>query len=780
MKKTLFLAALMAAASWGTVHAQSVPDPICNITFKAEDGSNSRVQNTGTGGNAVSEYNIGVGYTGTDYNPMKKDGDLGRFIGYTDGSTMGYYWCKYDADDLLGTAFGSTVTWEILFRLDRLEGLTYETYAIDSKATANSDGTWPGTIADKTAGTTKFFSGQQGGGWCFRYYPNTGLSFDYVHSTASGDNTYITPKIFFETGKFYHLVTTLNLAAKEVYFYCNGTKYGPYALKKDYYCHPGIGTTERSKDMWFDLGGDPGNPYSSVVYKADKSGIETSKCTRQGTTVPGRCEQAARTSWVFARVYGDALSEAQAATLYNDDVKYYTEPTKPNQDDIIMDAVFGESNTYADYSAYNKKDKALGRVRSSSNGSNLNSYVTINTQWNDTQKRYEMVAPGDASETNYATSKFLLRRFMYDPSIESQLSDAFSFECYAKATGTAKHIMSPLSFQQGGGIGFEFVSNNGQVKFNCNAYGYSATKTTCLGTQLSTNFDPTAKSVTTTDYNHYVLTFDRAALKTKMYVNGVEVATNSPEYADAKQFLSLPFARYHWFAIGGDTKNNIGSQVDYPWYGTISIARVWSKALTDDDVALLAQQAVNPETTVTIGSTGFATVRLPYIAKMPTGLTAYAVTEQTGTTATLTPVAKEDECLPYGAPVILQGDPGTYTFEVFNTGSPVTIATNLLEGSLAGKDVKANEVYVLADNGSDKAVLRKTDALTIPANKAWLPATAGGASAKTFVTGGGLDAISAVKAAGQDAKTYYNLQGQPVSQPQRGIYIQGGKKVFVK
>ena len=771
MKKTLFLAALMAAASWGTTHAQSVPDPICNITFKVEDGSNSRVQNTGTGGNAVSEYIISVNQTGTVVNPMKKDGDLGRYIGYTDGSTQGYYWCKYDADDALGTAFAGTVTWEILFRLDKLEGMTYNKYSVNTK-TANGDGTYPGVIEDNSGRVTKFFSGQQSGGWCFRYDPKDGFSFDYVHTTG---NTYLTPGIFFETGKFYHLVTTLSLADKKVNFYCNGKHYGPYNISNtNPYKHPQIGTTKGSKGMWFDLGGDAGDAWATLTYESDKTTQKSH--TTQGVTEPKRSEQAARTSWVFARVYGETLSEAQAATLYSDDVKYYTEPTNPNQDDIIMDAVFGEGNTYADYSAYNKTDKALGRFR---NGK----YIAIETQWNSEQKRYEMVGPDNGTvtaEANKANSKYLLRRFMYDPSIESQMSNAFSIECYAKAAGTAAHIMSPLSMQQSGGVGFEFGASNGAVRFNCNAYGYSASKGGGVGTQMNCNFDPTAKGVTTTDYNHYVLTFDKATKKTKMYVNGVEMATNSPTYSDASQEFSFPYARYHWFAIGADTKANIGSEVDYPWYGTISIARVWSKALTDDDVALLAQQAVNPETKVTIGTTGFATVRLPYIAKVPTGLTAYAVTEQTANTATLTPVAEADECLPYGAPVILQGDPGTYTFEVFNTGSPVTIATNLLEGSLAGKDVKANEVYVLADNGSGKAVLRKTDALTIPANKAWLPATAGGASAKTFVTGGGLDAISAVRAAGQDAKTYYNLQGQPVSQPQRGIYIQGGKKVFVK
>ena len=41
-------------------------------------------------------------------------------------------------------------------------------------------------------------------------------------------------------------------------------------------------------------------------------------------------------------------------------------------------------------------------------------------------------------------------------------------------------------------------------------------------------------------------------------------------------------------------------------------------------------------------------------------------------------------------------------------------------------------------------------------------------------------AIKRVDAQRAEAKAYYDLQGRKVATPTRGIYIQNGKKVFVK
>ena len=62
----------------------------------------------------------------------------------------------------------------------------------------------------------------------------------------------------------------------------------------------------------------------------------------------------------------------------------------------------------------------------------------------------------------------------------------------------------------------------------------------------------------------------------------------------------------------------------------------------------------------------------------------------------------------------------------------------------------------------------------------WLPAS-GSAKALALSFGDnvtGIEAVSTVEP--QGAKTYYNLQGQRVSEPKQGIYVVDGKKVLVK
>ena len=733
MKKTLFLAALMAAAGWGTIQAQSVPDPICNITFKAQTGADptyaTRIQNTGTGGNEVSEYmpdaNYNVTRTGTFQDLESKD-----YLGYTNINSDCYYWCKYDAEDALGKAFSNKCTWEILIRLDKNEGYS--------------------GASNSSTGTTKFFSSQQGGGWSLCHYPRPadGFKFDYVQEAGT---TTVKSGVKLITGKFYHLLVTTNMESREVALYVNGEKVNTGTLKaSSAFRFPNCGTTKRSKGMWFNIGGDP-----------------------DGSDEPTNCENSTRATYVFARIYGTDLSEAQVKSLYTDKVKHYTEPQKPNKDDIILDAVFAKDGGFKDYSAYSKTTQRLARKG------------TLTTQYNSDQQRYEMEGPGDGTGTA-ASNGYLYRQFQWDPSVTSQLGDAFSIECYAKAKDWLSSFSqsAPLSFiQDGGGAGVNYYNYSESTKylnFTCAAYGYDAGVNQCKGTQSSMNFSP---DWDIKGYHHYVTVYDRVNKKSYIYVDGVLKKDNSDAaFPESTNEHSFAYARYQWFCVGGDAANVVNSRCDFPLYGYVSVARVWGKALTADDVAGLYASASNTSKDIEIGKTGYATVRLPMAFTVPTKMKAYVVTEQTGTTATLTELATEGEAVGYGTPVILAAPQGNYTLHAADLQSvtPKTAATNLLEGSYATKDVKANEVYVLADNGSGKAVLRKTDALTIPANKAWLPATAGGASAKTFVTGGGLDAISAVKAAGQDAKAYYNLQGQPVSQPQRGIYIQGGKKVFVK
>jgi hypothetical protein len=84
-------------------------------------------------------------------------------------------------------------------------------------------------------------------------------------------------------------------------------------------------------------------------------------------------------------------------------------------------------------------------------------------------------------------------------------------------------------------------------------------------------------------------------------------------------------------------------------------------------------------------------------------------------------------------------------------------------------------------NGSDEAQFRRADSGSIPAGKAYLMVASGEDAPALDVVFGDATGIEAVKKAETVADgAYYNLAGQRVAQPTKGLYIVNGKKVVIK
>lgn len=730
MKKSLLIASLFAFAGIEMANAQSAVTPVMGITF---DASGPVVECAETHTSAI--YN--ASYASQTYDPLGK-----RYLGMTSNNSQGYYYFNYDATDVVGSAFSGNCTWEVLFRLDKYEG------------TSGSAGT--------STGTAKIFSSQQTGGWSLYYYPHDGIRFQRVITTDGGvtnSGETLNPGFFLATGKFYHVVVTVNTVTSTAKMYVNGQEVGSLSLTGSPFLFPNIGTTKRTTAMWFNLGADPA-----------------------GTLTYG--ENSNQTTFAFANIYNSALSASEVSDLYTADVKHYTEPTAPNCSDLLMDAFF----------------KADGGVKDAVPNANvgLETRGTMTTQYNATQGRYEGVFAAD--NTNYVK-----RAYSYDPYFTNKLADAFSIECYVKNNSATWEgsTQSPISFQQSGGVGFE-LQNTGIIKFNMNTYGdqtgfLSEYTAQSRGTKHSLG---TAEGALTTDYTHYVLVYDRVGAQptTKMYINGVlakqDVALDISAKKDgvtstisvlmnSSECVAFSYAPWQWVAIGGDSKANVGGEsdaCDFPFDGSIAYARIWGKALGDADVATLNTEAATPSTTINIGTTGLATACLPFRALVPTGLTAYIVKTESANAVFLQELASAGQAIEYGTPVILKGTAGTdYTLSPAGADCVTGDATgNLLEGNYIPKDVKADAVYVMTSNATDEAVLALTSDITIPAKKAYLPYTAmGGGGSKSIVIEGP-NSVDKVVSQEIQNDVYYNLQGCKVSKPERGIFILNGKKVFVK
>ena len=177
----------------------------------------------------------------------------------------------------------------------------------------------------------------------------------------------------------------------------------------------------------------------------------------------------------------------------------------------------------------------------------------------------------------------------------------------------------------------------------------------------------------------------------------------------------------------------------------------------------------------TIPTSGYGTIASAYAldcANLPAGLKAYKVTGLTTTTVTL---AEVTEAVAANTGLILKGTAGTYDIPVAATGTDIS-ATNLLKAAVTATEIAANEAYIL-QGGLFHLV---NAASTIPAGKAYLLAsdiTGGGARSLNFTFDA--TAIKAVEGEIQNGE-FYNVAGQRVAQPTKGLYIVNGKKIVVK
>jgi hypothetical protein len=154
------------------------------------------------------------------------------------------------------------------------------------------------------------------------------------------------------------------------------------------------------------------------------------------------------------------------------------------------------------------------------------------------------------------------------------------------------------------------------------------------------------------------------------------------------------------------------------------------------------------------------------------GLTAYIVSSIDGLIH-LQAVKK----IPAGTGVVLAGEPKTYNVPVIASADPVV--GNKLIGVTSDHLAEEGD-YVLAYLSEVRGFFPAEPDVVIPAGKAYLPL--GESDAPSFLpldyetTGIGALLMNNEKV----KKEIFSLSGQRVSQPKKGLYIIGGRKVVVK
>ncbi|MCR5780097.1 MAG: hypothetical protein K6G70_06100 [Bacteroidaceae bacterium] len=175
---------------------------------------------------------------------------------------------------------------------------------------------------------------------------------------------------------------------------------------------------------------------------------------------------------------------------------------------------------------------------------------------------------------------------------------------------------------------------------------------------------------------------------------------------------------------------------------------------------------------VSISDAGYATLCVPFPVTIPSGVKAYTVSGINGGLLTL---AEISTTIPSGTAVILEGDEGTYTFDIAGEVSPIT--PNMLVGNFTESSAPV-DTYVLQKQGDDVGFYQVVgEAKAISANRAYLNASGAGVKAFFFDQA---DAIKSVFSGIAEGKIF-DLSGRKVAKMQKGkTYIVNGKKVNVK
>ncbi|MDO4930456.1 MAG: hypothetical protein Q4E59_04915 [Bacteroidales bacterium] len=176
-----------------------------------------------------------------------------------------------------------------------------------------------------------------------------------------------------------------------------------------------------------------------------------------------------------------------------------------------------------------------------------------------------------------------------------------------------------------------------------------------------------------------------------------------------------------------------------------------------------------------LGENTYATIYLPFAVTPEEGVTAYTGTvDEANSEVTL---SAKSGVLPAANGYILEGTTTPATLTI--TTETAEIGTNDLLGTYTSATSADNyRIFSAVDNVLGFYTNSST---TLAANKAYISLATGTAQGLKLNFGGVVDAIESVET--EDAQTegaIYDLSGRGVKKASKGLYIQNGKKVYIK
>lgn len=195
--------------------------------------------------------------------------------------------------------------------------------------------------------------------------------------------------------------------------------------------------------------------------------------------------------------------------------------------------------------------------------------------------------------------------------------------------------------------------------------------------------------------------------------------------------------------------------------------------------------ATLPDITLnTLNDKNYATYYLPFAAKAPEGVTAYAGTINNGNVQ-LTEYT--DGVIPANKGVVLVSDTKTTaTFTLTDASDVVTEQTNELTGVLTNTElnsvVNSDQVRIFSKKDNVAGFYKPNSGITtLAANKAYIMAPTNEGALVLNFAGGEVTGINQATINATEANApIYDLTGRRVAKAVKGIYVKNGKKFIVK
>lgn len=193
-----------------------------------------------------------------------------------------------------------------------------------------------------------------------------------------------------------------------------------------------------------------------------------------------------------------------------------------------------------------------------------------------------------------------------------------------------------------------------------------------------------------------------------------------------------------------------------------------------------------PYVSTTIGPDGYSTFSSNYNVAIPTGVKAYYATTAGAGKVNMTSFGDAGTGINSADGAFLQAEPGTYTFTPA-TDNPEAKSGNLLKKT-TGSDIydtsDGKVQYVFAKQGepSELGFYKLANSLSPAKGKAYLETVGSAAGARLTISFDDEDDVTGIANVREAAnnKQFFNLNGQRVAQPQKGLYIVNGKKMIMK